>query len=109
MNTIKRFISLLIIFIVAFSAEKHTDANIVVDVQSNGELCESPAFLGAGLKFAYTFPLNGAKIQIFSGIKNIFNSFQKDFDMGIDRDPAYIYGPVSPRTIYLGINLGNTL
>ena len=32
-----------------------------------------------------------------------------DFDSGIDRDPAYIYGPTSPRTIYFGIKIGNML
>jgi len=42
-------------------------------------------------------------------MKNIFNSYQSDFDSGINRDPSYIYGPVSPRTIYLGIRFGNML
>ncbi len=39
--------------------------------------------------------------------KNIFNSYQSDFDMGINRDPGYIYGPGSPRTIYFGLKLGS--
>jgi outer membrane receptor for ferrienterochelin and colicins len=36
---------------------------------------------------------------------NIFNSFQKDFDTGADRDSGYIYGPMMPRSIYLGVKL----
>jgi outer membrane receptor for ferrienterochelin and colicins len=74
-----------------------------------GELRQSPAFFDVGLKLAYTIKLNGADLKIFGGIKNIFNSFQSDFDSGIDRDPAYIYGPVMPRTLYFGLNIGNNL
>jgi len=44
-----------------------------------------------------------------AGVKNIFNSYQSDFDSGIDRDPAYIYGPNTPRTIYFGIRIGSLL
>ncbi len=74
-----------------------------------GELRVSEAFLDLGFKAQYNIKLNGAKLQIFAGIKNIFNSYQKDFDIGIDRDPAYIYGPISPRTVYFGIKIGNML
>ncbi|WP_262921424.1 hypothetical protein [Maribellus maritimus] len=42
-------------------------------------------------------------------MKNIFNSYQNDFDEGIDRDPGYIYGSTLPRTVYLGIKVGNML
>ena len=74
-----------------------------------GELRVSEAFFDLGFKAQYNIKLNGAKLQIFAGIKNIFNSYQKDFDTGIDRDPAYIYGPISPRTVYFGIKIGNML
>lgn len=72
-----------------------------------GELRKSDPFFDLGSKIHYDIKLNGAILQLFSGIKNIFNSFQSDFDSGIDRDPAYIYGPVSPRTVYFGIKIGN--
>ncbi|MDD2386234.1 MAG: TonB-dependent receptor [Bacteroidales bacterium] len=74
-----------------------------------GELRVSETFFDLGFKAQYNIKLNGAKLQIFAGIKNIFNSYQKDFDSGIDRDPAYIYGPMSPRTVYFGIKIGNML
>ncbi|MDD2634723.1 MAG: TonB-dependent receptor [Bacteroidales bacterium] len=74
-----------------------------------GELRESDAFFDVGFKAQYNIKLNGAKLQIFAGIKNIFNSYQNDFDSGIDRDPAYIYGPMSPRTVYFGIKIGNMI
>jgi outer membrane receptor for ferrienterochelin and colicins len=74
-----------------------------------GELRKSDPFFDLGSKIHYDIKLNGASLQLFAGIKNIFNSFQSDFDSGIDRDPAYIYGPVSPRNVYFGIKIGNEL
>jgi outer membrane receptor for ferrienterochelin and colicins len=38
-------------------------------------------------------------------VQNIFNSFQKDFDSGADRDSGYMYGPTLPRCFYLGVKL----
>jgi outer membrane receptor for ferrienterochelin and colicins len=74
-----------------------------------GELRKSDSFYDLGSKIHYNIKLNGATLQVFSGIKNIFNSFQSDFDSGIERDPAYMYGPMSPRTIYFGIKIGNKI
>jgi outer membrane receptor for ferrienterochelin and colicins len=74
-----------------------------------GELRESDPFFDLGLKISHTIKINGASVQWYAGMKNIFNSYQSDFDSGINRDPSYIYGPVSPRTIYLGIRFGNML
>ena len=74
-----------------------------------GELRKSDHFFDLGSKIHYNIKLNGASLQLFTGIKNIFNSFQSDFDSGINRDPAYVYGPVSPRTVYFGIKIGNEL
>ncbi len=74
-----------------------------------GELKESNPFFDIGMKLKYNIKINGATLQIFGGMKNIFNSFQSDYDTGIDRDPTYIYGPVNPRTIYVGINIGNKI
>ena len=51
----------------------------------------------------------GTFLQVFGGVKNIFNSYQNDFDTGMDRDPSYIYGPSLPRTVYIGVKLGNNL
>jgi len=74
-----------------------------------GELRESDPFFDLGSRIHYNINLSGATLQIYTGIKNIFNSYQSDFDSGIDRDPSYIYGPVSPRTVYFGIKIGNKL
>ncbi|MEN8250286.1 MAG: TonB-dependent receptor, partial [Bacteroidota bacterium] len=75
----------------------------------DGELRESKEFFDLGAKLSYKVKLNGGSVEFSGGIKNLFNSYQSDFDIGIDRDPAYIYGPLSPRTIYFGVKFGNIL
>jgi outer membrane receptor for ferrienterochelin and colicins len=74
-----------------------------------GELRESSPFFDLGIKLQYNIKLNGAALQLFTGLKNIFNSYQSDFDSGINRDPAYMYGPLLPRTLYFGMKIGNKL
>ncbi len=76
---------------------------------ANGTLRESHTFHNAGMKISYTVTLNGTKMFFYTAIKNLFNSYQNDFDTGINRDPAYIYGPAYPRTVYVGIKFGNLL
>ena len=75
----------------------------------DGELRKSNPFFDLGAKISYTKKINDISIEFSTGIKNIFNSYQNDFDRGMDRDPAYIYGPVSPRKIFFGIKFGNLL
>lgn len=73
-----------------------------------GQLNKTGSFFDAGIKLTYDIKLTDAiKMQVSGGVKNIFNSYQNDFDIGVDRDPAYVYGPISPRTIYFGISIGN--
>jgi outer membrane receptor for ferrienterochelin and colicins len=43
-------------------------------------------------------------LQINGGMKNILNSYQKDFDKGVLRDAGYIYGPSLPRTVFIGLS-----
>jgi outer membrane receptor for ferrienterochelin and colicins len=74
-----------------------------------GELRKTDRFFDLGLKLKYDFKINDSKLRVFGGVKNMFNSYQNDFDYGIDRDPGYIYGPMNPRTVYLGVKLGNML
>ena len=71
-------------------------------------LHRSNSFFDAGLKIYYDMKLcKGVNMQWFAGMKNLLNSFQDDFDKGIDRDPAYIYGPALPRTLYVGFKIGS--
>lgn len=80
----------------------------IADPQA-GELRESESFFDLGLKVRHNIKLNGATLQLFAGMKNIFNSYQSNFDYGMYRDPGYVYGPMNPRTVYFGLKVGNFL
>ena len=65
---------------------------------------ETPAFFDLNLKIAYNFKLKeNIILQLNAGLKNIFNSYQKDFDKGEFRDAGYFYGPSLPRTVFFGV------
>ncbi|MGQ1911667.1 TonB-dependent receptor [Marinifilum sp. RC60d5] len=79
--------------------------NILIEEES---LVKTDNFMDLGINFAYHFDLGReVKLQFDLGVKNIFNSYQDDYDRGPNRDASYIYGPLSPRTIYLGVKIGN--
>ena len=67
---------------------------------------ETPDFFDMGFKASYDFKLyESFSLQLNAGMQNIFNSFQRDFDSGADRDSGYMYGPTLPRTAFFGIKL----
>ena len=64
----------------------------------------SPSFMTLDLKLAYSLPITKSlNMEIDGGIRNMTNSYQKDFDRGWNRDSGYIYGPALPRCYYMGI------
>lgn len=64
----------------------------------------SKPFFDLNLKLAYSFKLkDDVSLEVSAGMKNIFNSYQNDFDQGELRDAGYIYGPSLPRSIYFGL------
>ncbi|MDD4671529.1 MAG: TonB-dependent receptor [Bacteroidales bacterium] len=87
----------------------YTGSMLVPYFGENEELRESDPFFDLGIKLTYNVKINGATLQLFGGMKNIFNSYQNDFDTGINRDPGYLYGPNQPRMVYMGIRIGNRL
>ena len=71
------------------------------------EEVETPQFFDMGVKVSYDFKVaNNSVLQFNAGVKNIFNSYQNDFDKGANRDAGYIYGPGLPRTFFVGLKLG---
>ena len=65
---------------------------------------KTPSFFDFDLKIGYDFKImKYACLEVNVGMKNIFNSFQKDFDQGELRDSGYIYGPMMPRSLFAGI------
>lgn len=72
----------------------------------NDRLETTPRFFDLNTAVNYDFKITkNNTIQVKIGVNNIFNSFQKDFDKGINRDAGYIYGPTQPRTYYIGLKL----
>ena len=74
-------------------------------IESDREVI-TPNFWDMGLRVAYEIPLyRRYTLEVSTGVKNIFNSFQRDIDQGVYRDASYIYGPALPRTYFLSLNL----
>jgi len=73
----------------------------------DGEILETTqAFFDMGFKVDYDIDFGKSVcLDIFAGVKNIFNSYQSDFDYGANRDAGYVYGPGKPRTIYFGVKI----
>lgn len=61
-------------------------------------------FFDLNVKLCYDIPIyREMTMELFCGVQNLFNSYQKDFDIGADRDSGYIYGPSQPRSLFAGI------
>jgi outer membrane receptor for ferrienterochelin and colicins len=75
--------------------------------QTKDEYFTSPTFIDMGLRVGHTFELSNIEtgLELFGGVKNIFDAYQNDFDTRKNRDSNYIYGPSLPRTIFLGIRV----
>ena len=66
----------------------------------------TPTFFEWDLKLCYDIPLyKHYTLEINAGVKNLLDQFQTDLDKGMDRDAGFIYGPATPRTYFVGINL----
>jgi outer membrane receptor for ferrienterochelin and colicins len=73
----------------------------------NDELINSQMFFDQNIKLSYVLPIRSIKqnMSFFGGFKNLFNSYQDDFDAGRNRDSNFVYGPARPRSIFFGIKL----
>ncbi|MBR1995374.1 MAG: TonB-dependent receptor, partial [Alistipes sp.] len=67
---------------------------------------ETPHFFDLNLRAAYTFNLyKDVKMELYGGVKNLFDAYQDDFDTGAERDSGYVYGPLLPRSWFLGVKV----
>ncbi len=98
----------------AFASLKYTGKmniphELVVDYQDEPLLLlkESNSFIELDLSISKKINFaTDIEVELSVGVKNITDSFQKDLDFGLKRDPGYVYGPSQPRTVYASINLG---
>lgn len=84
------------------------DVPHVVDIDTERTILErTPTFFDSNIKVSYNFEFQkNYHLNVFAGVQNIFNSYQSDFDLGADRDAGYVYGPLRPRTFFMGIKFG---
>ena len=76
----------------------------------NDRLEKTRDFFELNIKSAYTFKMAAHfDLELSGGVQNILNHYQDDFDMGINRDATYVYGPGRPRTFFIGLKFGNKL
>ncbi|WP_370175659.1 TonB-dependent receptor [Leeuwenhoekiella palythoae] len=92
-------------------AASYTGSMIAPQVVSDSgfiALEETPQFIDVTPKVTYHFDLKDTfHIELSTGVQNVFNSYQDDFDRGPLRDSDYIYGPNRPRTFFFGIRFGD--
>lgn len=68
------------------------------------EIIESSPFSEFSAKLAYVLPIStDTDVELYGGVKNIFNSYQDVFDIGKNRDSNFVFGPAQPRTIFFGL------
>ena len=91
----------------------HTGKMVLVHMAGSPEQIEdeyftSEVFNVIALKATYIhkFKKVGVKLEYSIGIKNLTNAYQNNFDTLKNRDSNFIYGPVTPRTVWFGFKLG---
>ncbi len=89
----------------------YTGAMIVPRVVSESgflDLVDTDPFFDVNLKASYRFNISeDFRLELSSGVKNIFNSYQPEFDTGPERDSDFIYGPMAPRSVFISVKIGN--
>lgn len=77
---------------------------------ADDRLVKTNPFHEINLKTSYTFDLKSdVQLQLNAGVQNVFNAYQNNFDRGVDRDAAFVFGPSRPRTFFVGVKIGTDL
>ena len=67
---------------------------------------ETPVFFEWDLKLTYSIPIyRNYSLEVNAGVKNLLDHYQNDIDHGMNKDAGYIYGPFTPRSYFVGLNL----
>lgn len=79
----------------------------VIDPESGYTVIErSQSFFELNPKVKYHIDGPGqGHFEFYLGVFNLLNSYQSEFDVGVERDAGYIYGPSRPVTYYAGIKV----
>lgn len=91
-----------------YTGSMYVPHEIAVDRQEDPLLVlnKTDSFVEFDMALSYKINLlANVSSTISAGLKNITNAYQDDLDYGVQRDPGYVYGPSSPRTVYFSIDL----
>ncbi|MBQ9339835.1 MAG: TonB-dependent receptor [Paludibacteraceae bacterium] len=88
---------------------KATGSMLVPHLQgyiAQDEETKTTSFWDLSLRLAYDIHLyKHYCLEVSGGVKNVLDQYQKDLDIGPNRDADYIYGPSMPRTYFIGAAL----
>lgn len=75
--------------------------------QTEDEFIKTNSFSEFNCKIGRTFESKrfDLKFELYGGLKNIFNAYQNDFDLGKNRDSNYVYGPAMPQSVFIGLRI----
>ncbi|MEM9547740.1 MAG: TonB-dependent receptor [Bacteroidota bacterium] len=80
----------------------------VVGANGSPDLLNSDPFFDINLKASYFLNVSeDLNMELSGGLRNVFNSYQSEFDSGPERDSDFIYGPAAPRSVFLSVKIGN--
>jgi outer membrane receptor for ferrienterochelin and colicins len=85
---------------------QHASFTDIFGVEHPDSEVTTESFFDLGFKLDYTFRITDViSLELSAGIKNVFDAYQRDLDLGAGRDSAYVYGPSLPRTYFFGVKL----
>ena len=85
---------------------QHASFTDIFGVEHPDSEVMTESFFDLGFKLDYTFRITDViSLELSAGIKNVFDAYQRDLDLGAGRDSAYVYGPSLPRTYFFGVKL----
>lgn len=80
----------------------------IVGANGSPDLLDADPFFDVNLKASYHFEISDSfHLELSGGLRNMFDSYQKEFDSGPERDSDFIYGPAAPRSLFFSIKIGN--
>jgi len=99
--------SLSLFFAIKYAGSMYVPHEIAVDYQDDPllKLAQTDEFVEFDFSLTQKISLlKDAEASLTLGVKNLTDTYQEDLDYGVTRDPAYVYGPSQPRTVYFSVD-----
>lgn len=79
---------------------------MTVSNERKRQLVRTESFVELNLKWSKEFKLKRhGSVELSAGVQNLLNSFQRDLEIGPQRDAGYFYGPLRPRTFFAALKV----